>query len=125
MANEPKRSQHFSIFLGGAKLATMETSKYSLAGNDEAHVTDGGGVFSDGQPTSTLSANTIVVTDGGTAKLSDAMLNKKTLTVQVGVVDSEIHALKMRCVKCDYDTDVKSGVQKGAFEFIGFEPTKS
>lgn len=122
MAQETQRSRSFSIYIKGEKLGTMETSDYSLAGNHEAHQTDGGGVFTKGKATSTVKANTIVVTAGKTAKLKRALVNGEELTIQVGVVDGDIDTLQMVCNGVSYNSDVKNGKLMGAFDFIGFEP---
>jgi len=122
MAQETQRSRSFSIYFKGEKVGTMETSDYALAGNHEAHQTDGGGVFTTGKTTSTLKANTITVTAGKTAKLKRALVQGEVVTIQVGVVDGDIDSLQMMVNGVSYNSDVKNGKLMGAFDFIGFEP---
>lgn len=125
MGTEPFRIKAFQLFVGGKKVGTMESADYSIAGNDEEHITAEGWSASDGTPTSKINANTIVPVDGKTNMLVDALLTKKYIKVQVGVVDGKIHSVTMRCMEIKYNTDNKTGSLKGAFSFSGGKPTRS
>lgn len=125
MANEPFRIKPFNLFVGGKKVGTMESGDYSIAGNDEEHITAEGWSMSDGQTTSSINVNTIVPVDGKTKALVDALLGKKYIKVQTGVVDGEIHSITMRATSAKYNTDHKTGSLKGAFEFKGGKPTRT
>lgn len=123
MATEPARIRPASFYVKGKKVGTTETLKYSIAGNDERHIADGGYIgHSDGASVSDITCNVIVPIDGKTAVLKRALLNKEYLTCQIGVVDGEIDSMVMRCTKADYDVDHKTGALKGAFTFEGGEP---
>jgi hypothetical protein len=125
MANEPFRIKHFNLFIGGKKLGTMESADYEIAGNDEEHITAEGWSASDGQTTSKINANTIVPVDGKTDYLVDALLTKKYIKVQTGIVDGKVHFCTMRCMNVKYNTDPKTGSLKGAFAFSGGKPSRS
>lgn len=122
MAQEMDRSRSFSIWVNGEKLATFETADLAYAGNHEIHQTDGGPVGTTGKTTSTLKANTIVVSSGKTAKLKRALVSGKFVTIQVSVVDGDTDRLTMMVNGASYNSDVKNGKLMGAFDFIGAEP---
>jgi hypothetical protein len=119
---EPQRAQTFSIYEGGAKIAEMESTDYTLDSNDELHHTDGGGAFSDGRCETSINVNTVHVTEGAESKFVSAITQKKTLRIQVGVIEGAIHGMPMRCMQAKWNREVKNGMAKGAFTFRGFEP---
>lgn len=123
MANEPLRIRPFNVFIDSKMIGTLESSDYEIAGNDEEHITAQGWSASDGQTTSKINANTAVGIDGDTSYLVDAILKKKYLKVQTGIVDGKIHFVVMRCMNAKYNTDHKSGSLKGAFAFSGGKPS--
>lgn len=125
MATEPLRIKPFNLFVGGKKVGTLVSSDYTIASNDEEQIAAEGWSMSDGQPTSSISADTIVPVDGKTATLEDALLNKKYIKVQAGVVNGKIHSITMRATEVKYNTDHKSGSLKGAFTLKGGKPTRT
>lgn len=123
MSNEPLRMRAFNVFIDGKQIGTLESADYEIAGNDEEHITAQGWSASDGSTTSKLNANTIVGIDGDTSFLVDAILKKKYLKVQTGIVDGKIHFVVMRCMSAKFSSEFKGGSQKGAFAFSGGKPS--
>lgn len=122
MAKEMQRIKSFKIYLDGEMVGTSETADYAIMGNDEQHVTAEGVNYSDGTVTTEVNVNTIVVVTGRTQKVTQAILKKKNMTVQVGLVDGQIHRIDMRCLEHRFNTDHKSGGLKGAFKLGGGAP---
>lgn len=125
MSFEPGTTQSFSIYVNGAKVGTMTTTSFSLDGHHTAVVTDAGGVFTLGRPTTGFTTNVMVPTDGQTSSLRAACQQGKILTVQGGIIDGDVLSMKMVVSTAKYDSDVAEGKQTGEFAFIGFEPDAS
>jgi hypothetical protein len=125
MAADPDRIKSFSVYRGGKKIGVAETADVELTGNDEEHLSDDGWTASDGQPTTSLTVNTITPVDGKTSDLTDAIVNKDFLRMQLNVVDGEAWSCVMKCMSAKYTTDMKTGSLKGTFSFKGGTPNKA
>lgn len=123
MANEPLRIRPFNVFIDGKMIGSLESADYEIASNDEEHIAAQGWSASDGQTTSKINANTVVGIDGDTSSILDAMLKKKYVKVQTGIVDGKIHFVVMRCMNIKYNTNHKGGGLTGAFSFSGGKPS--
>jgi hypothetical protein len=122
MAKQPLRIRAYNIFVAGLKIGTLETSDYEIAGNDEQHITAEGVSYSDGTVTTKITGNTVVSVDGKTKRITQMILKKEYVQIQVGIVDGEIQTVTMRCTMHKFTTDYKTGSLKGSFEFGGGEP---
>jgi hypothetical protein len=123
MANEPYRIKSAKIYLDGVLIGTAESGSYRITGNDEMHVTADATVsFGDGITTTEVTLNTIVTVAGKTQSITSALLQKKYVTVQVGLVDGQIHQMSMRCLEHGFDTDYRTGMLKGNARFQGGPP---
>lgn len=122
MANAPMRIKAASFYVKGAKVGTAEGGDFSIASNDEDHITDEGWSVSDGTPTCKMTINVIVPVDGKTKRLAQALLDKEYISVQVGVVDGAVFSATMRATDASYTIDNKTGSLKGKFDFRGGEP---
>jgi hypothetical protein len=125
MAKEPYRIKSCNFYIDNDKIGVAESGDYAITGNDESHITAEGWSASDGTPTTELSLNTVTPVDGKTDSLVDALLNKKYVVAQVGLVDGRIHRVTMRCTEVRYTTDNKTGSLKGAFKFMGGKPERT
>jgi hypothetical protein len=125
MAKEMFRIRGAQFYVGGKKIGTAETGSFKINGNDEQHITAENVSYSDGTVTTEMTVNVVVPVDGQTSALVDAILNKKNLNIQFGVVDGKVMAVQMRCLTADYSTDNKTGSLKGVFSFGGGAPDPS
>lgn len=117
------RVRHASIFVGGKKLGTMFNNKYSINSGDEPQFGDNGLLgYSDGAIQTTLTCTDIIPVAGQDVPLTQALVAKSDLDMQVGLVDGHIHQITMRPLKAEFDSDAKAGTQHGNFEFGGGTP---
>ena len=123
MASEPYRIKAAKFYVDSSMVGTAESGSYRISGNDEMHITADTKVgFGDGDTTTEVNINTIITLEGKTKALTKALLNKAYVTVQVALIDGEIHQIVMRCVEHNFDTDAKTGMLKGSVRFQGGAP---
>jgi hypothetical protein len=109
----------------GIKLGTLENASLTINGNDEQHITTEGVSYSDGTVTTEVSGDTVVPVVGKTKFLTDALLSKKNVVLQAGLIDGEIFRITMRPLERTFTTDPKTGSLKGSFKFGGGEPDRT
>lgn len=116
--------RHFSVYVGGRKIAELQKASYSVVTATKPVVNENGvDGYTDGPMQSTIDATTAVPVGGISVDLFGSMLRKEKLQIQLGTVDGKIHVLSnIRVTEANYDGDVENGELIGKFKFMGGKP---
>jgi hypothetical protein len=114
----------FSVFVEGTKMGTFYNSTYHWTGGDEPNFGDNNGqvVYSDGVQQTTLDSKSFEPVSGLDFDLEQAMLTKTNLNISLGVINGNIHQLRMRLLEIVHDGEIKGGTLNGSFKLGGSAP---
>jgi hypothetical protein len=113
-----------SLYLNGAKVATINKTSTEISSGDEAQYGDGAILgYSDGIPVTKITADAIIPFNGTPTSIIQAMLAKQYVTIALGVVEGKILSQDMRITSVRIDGDNQKGTLTGQFTFEGGTPT--
>jgi hypothetical protein len=114
----------YSMFVEGKKMGTFFNGTYHWTGGDEPNFGDNGGqvVYSDGVQQTMLDAEMFEPVTGLDFDLETAMLNKQNVNITLGVINGNLHQLRMRILEVSHDGVIKSGMLNGKFKLGGSAP---
>jgi phospholipase C len=112
------------MFVEGKKMGTFFNGTYHWTGGDEPNFGDNGGqvVYSDGVQQTMLDAEMFEPVTGLDFDLETAMLNKQNVNITLGVINGNLHQLRMRILEVSHDGVIKSGMLNGKFKLGGSAP---
>ena len=113
--------QAASCFAEGRKIGQFYDGTLSIESGDEPNFGDTGGVvvYSDGVIQSTLSMSVFEPIQGLDFDFENAVLTKTNVNMTVGPVNGKLIEIRMRPLKFEHKTEVKSGKLDGTYSFGG------
>lgn len=113
-----KKVKFASVYYENTKIAEMQSNTYDFDTGDSQEPTDEGMQFCDGITTAKLTCETLIPTSGLAAPIFDDAINKRTVTMRVGLVSGKIHSMDARLKSGSVKSEVQSGKQTGGFEWM-------
>src|SRR5690348_7224970 len=107
-----------SIFYNTRRIGTLQGFKYSIKNGSGQELADAGAFNTDGQVTTTISADNISPLPGFDAPMIEDLINQKNASISLGLIGGKIHVIDdARPVEVEVTGEIASGKQTASFQW--------